>query len=260
MRRNESDFLIHYGVLQYCLFILLWFVLVFWRVDCVSAQGKITWNEPFNVSMSGTSSSYPAIVADAYGYVHVFWSEDMDGPTISTDELPRSGNTILYRCWDGRSWTESVDILAVSNESYANFIAVAVDDMNQLHLVWSGSDNLYYSTAFAADAYSARAWSPPQVFSGQSADTLYGLDVDVDSQGKVHIVYAEKGNDAGVLYVSVPTDNAAWSLPVGISDGLGPNEVAFAEVRLAIDTSDRLHVAWGTANRNDYVTARWRWL
>jgi len=219
------------------------------------AQGTVTWGEPFNVSNSPTSSSHPAIVADAYGYIHVFWSEDANGREIAPDELGDPPNTILYRRWDGQAWTEPLEILAVADDALADYVAATVDGKNQLHLVWTGLTNLYYSTAPAAIAYSARAWSTPQVIAPDSARTGFESDVAVDAQDNVHVVYATKGSAAGVYHTMTPPDSAVWSAPVRISGYLRPTEIAFTGVRLAIDATNRLHTAWGTGNTNGYAQA-----
>ena len=237
------------------LFILSWLVLLAgWPVRA-AAQGAITWSEPLNVSISRTSSAHPAIVADAYGFVHVFWSEEMDGRQIASDELPEPPNTILYRRGDGQEWTEPLDILAVVGDPLADFVAATVDDMNQLHLVWTGLTNLYYSSAPAAEAYSVRAWSAPQMISRDSARSRYESDVAVDSQGNVHIVYATRGSAPGVFHIEAPAGTAVWSMPVRIADNLRANETVFKDVRLVIDASDRLHAVWATSNQNGYSQA-----
>lgn len=220
-----------------------------------AAQGSVTWSEPFNVSNSLTSSSHPAIVADAYGYVHVFWSEDMNGRTVEPDGLAGSGNTILYRRWDGRTWTEPVAILAVPGDSLADFVAATVDGANYLHLVWTGLSKLYYSSAPAGEAYSPWAWSEPHAFSWDSARSRYESDLAVDSQGTVHIAYAERGTGAAIYHTTLPFGSPAWTTPVRISDYPRANEEAFKDVRLVADASDRLHAVWSTANTNGFDQA-----
>lgn len=237
------------------LFVLLWLVfLAGWPANA-AAQGVVIWSEPFNVSSSETGSTHPAIVTDVYGYVHVFWSEEMGGPPVTDDEPLEGGNTILYRRWDGHSWGEPCDILAVANDNNADFVSVAVDDTNQFHLVWIGTGNLYYSTAPAMSADSPWAWSTPQLLSAESAGSAYGADVAVDSQGNVHVVYTEGGSQPGVLHATLPRDGTSWTQPIRISDSLRPTEAGFTEARLIVDASDRLHAVWGTANPNGYAQA-----
>lgn len=215
----------------------------------------MTWGKPFNVSQSLTGSNHPTIVADAYGNVHVFWSEDMNGREVQPDELAEPGDTIMYRRWDGQSWTEPLDIIAVPDDVMAEFVSVAIDDSNQLHLVWTGLTKLYYSTAPAGDAYSVQAWSTPQVIAPDSARTAWESDIAVDSQGNVHIVYATRGSSTGVFHIMSAPTSTTWSAPVRISDFLRGNETGFKDVRLIVDEADRLHATWSTSNTDGYSQA-----
>jgi len=224
-------------------------------VPRVAAQGPVEWSEPFSLSNSLTSSIHPAIVTDSYGYVHVFWSEDLDGRVIDADELPDPGNTIMYRRWDGQSWTEPLSILAVSDDSLADYVAAAIDSENRIHLVWTGLARTYYSNALAVEADSVRAWSTPYVISFDNARSRYESDVAVDALSNVHVVYATRGNEVGVFHVMLPFDSTIWTLPNRISDLLRENEVAFMDVRLVVDASDRLHAVWSTANTDGYGQA-----
>ncbi len=77
----------------------------------------------------------------------------------------------------------------------------------------------------------------------------------VDPEGSVHVVYATRGAEAGVFHTVKTYDSHSWTLPNRISDALRENEVAFADARLMVDASGRLHAAWGTANTNGYNQA-----
>ncbi|MBN1875873.1 MAG: hypothetical protein JXA33_16745 [Anaerolineae bacterium] len=220
-----------------------------------AAQGIVTWGEPFNVSSSETLSIHPAIVADAYGNIHVFWCEYIGEQDAALGAATDRPNTIFYRRWDGQFWTQPLDILAVRDDQLADFIAATIDNENQLHLVWTGLTDIFYSTAPAADASAVRAWSTPQVITTNSARTAYESDVVVDTQGTVHIVYAVGGSNPGVLHTRLLSDSAFWTPPVRIAGGLRDNEVAFKEVRLVIDALDRLHTTWSTTNNNAFGRA-----
>ena len=50
-----------------------------------SPPADIRWSEPINLSNTVTSSGYPAVVADLYGLVHVFWIENDGGTACAGD-------------------------------------------------------------------------------------------------------------------------------------------------------------------------------
>lgn len=223
----------------------------------MAQTGDVIWSQPLNLSSSSTRSVHPAIVADAYGHIHVFWSEDIGGQQTVSDAVADVPNTIFYRCWNGQVWLEPLDILAVADDSLADFVAATVDAENRFHLVWTGMSDFYYSTAPVAEAYSVRAWSTPQIIASDNARTAFESDVVVDTLGNVHIIYATRGRESapGVFHIMLPSDSAAWTLPIKISTNLRDNEAAFKDVRLVVDAADRLHAAWSTVNTNGYGQA-----
>ena len=190
----------------------------------------------------------PAIVADGYGYVHVFWSEEVGGESIldKPDALIHTGNTIYYTRWDGTSWTQPTDILFVPNDSVADYIAVTVDKENRLHVVWTGSSNFYYSTALPWEADSAQAWSKPVAIAGDSARTQWESDIVTDAKGGIHIVYATKGDEPGVYHIQSSDGGLTWSSAVKLSLPLDDLEVAFSNVRAIVDGTGSLHAVWQT--------------
>ena len=103
----------------------------------------ITWSAPENLSNTPQSSSSPAIIADDYGNVHAFWSEDVSGSVRPI--LAGSGDTIYYTRWEGQSWTKPVDILYAPDDPIADQMSVALDKQGYLHLVWTGLTNIYYT-------------------------------------------------------------------------------------------------------------------
>lgn len=220
-----------------------------------AAQGSVVWGEPFNISNSPTSSIHPAVVADGYGYVHVFWSEDPNGREVGADELGDAPDTIMYRRWDGQSWTEPLDILAVPGDTLADYLSATVDNQNHLHLVWTGLSKLYYSTAPAAEAYSVHAWSTPLAIAPDIARTAFESDIAADSQDNVHVAYAARGSATGVFHTMFASHTGAWTPPAQLSGYLRPSETGFKEVRLLVDAADRLHAAWSSSNTNGYSQA-----
>ncbi len=215
-------------------------------VGRVSAQsGGVQWSEPINLSESPEGSVDPAIVADRYGIVHVFWSEDIGGPELGLHEqLATLGNTIMYRRWDGTSWSPKVDILAVRGDPFADFVSVDIDNDGIIHATWTGFGAIYYSCASAREADNVRAWATPTII-GDGARSMRESSVVVDASGNVHVIYAASGG-AGVQYVVLRKGGTTWSLPVTISAALGSLEGGCANVRLIVDSAGRLHATWQT--------------
>lgn len=223
----------------------------------VAAQsGTVDWNPPFTLSSTPQNSEYPAIVADRFGYVHVFWSEDVDGAPFEDDkDHPQAGNSILYTRWDGVSWSRPVDILYIPDESRAGNVAVHVDADDELHAVWEGLSNFYYSHAPAWQANSAQAWSTPVVVATGSARSRWTSSILSDASGNLHIIYATGGNEAGIYHILSQDTGLTWSSPVKVSEPLDLLEKSFSNVQIITDRADRLHAVWQTNQQAGYGQA-----
>jgi hypothetical protein len=212
----------------------------------------VVWSEAINLSSSLESSDHPAVIADRFGNVHVFWSEEAEGKPIEPGQQHRNGNSIFHTRWDGASWSPPRDVLIVQGEDVAEFIAVTLDDENSLHLVWTGQTNIYYSSAPAWDADSPWAWSLPAVISNASARAGWDASIVVDAEGNLHSFYATRSNDPGVFHAVSRSGGAAWDAPVRLSLPLDALEVGFANVRAIRDGAGRLHVVWQTLMEQGY--------
>jgi len=231
-----------------CLLIVLLPSLWGWEATPTTAQsGTVTWSGPVNLSRTPSASAHPAIVTDAYGYVHVFWSEEMGGePMRPNDHIRNTGNSILYTRWDGTTWSPPIDVLLVPGETIADYPAVDIDAESRLHLVWTSMTSLYYSNAPSWQADSAQDWSEPLLLADNSAATPWGADIVADASGGLHVVYAVRGDQAGVYYTRSVDGGENWQSPIKLSDSLEPLEEHFSTVQIIRDDARNLHAVWGT--------------
>lgn len=231
-------------------------VLAFTNARPSAAQsGSITWSVPINLSNTPQDSTHPAIVADSLGYVHVFWTEDIGGDPVQAGRSLDTGNSIMYSVWDGKSWSQPVDILGLPDEPIADFVAVKVDKHNILHLIWTGQSNIHYSNAPAWQAGSAHAWQTPKVIATDSARSRWGWDIVADANNDIHIVYATGGSDAGVYHIRSHDNGATWDSPINLSVPLDSSEISYSNVRVITDSSGRLHAVWETNDLQGYGKA-----
>jgi hypothetical protein len=218
----------------------------------VTAQTtSVTWSAPEDLSNTPESSASPAIVADQFGNVHVFWSEDTSAGATRNPDLAGPGNTIYYSRWDGKSWTEPVDVLYVPNDSVATHPAATVDKNGYIHVVWTGLTNIYYSNAPAWQAESAGAWRSPTIIADDNARSEWESSTVVDNDGNVHIVYAA-GGDPGVYHVESTDRGATWSLPTKLSYPMNGKETSFARVKAIVDGNNQLHAVWQTTDAQGF--------
>jgi hypothetical protein len=218
-------------------------------------SGTITWSEPINLSDTSSLSTHPAIVADGHGYIHVFWSEDVEGQPYRLGRGVNTGNSILYRRWDGQSWTSPIDILYVPGENIADYVAVAVGPDSMLHAVWIGQSNVYYSSAVAWQALSGHGWSKPTIIATDTARSRMECSVAVDQSNNIHVVYATQGGQPGIYHTLSRDGGSTWEPEQRLSLPFDRNEASFSTVQIVADGADHLHVVWQTNQEDGYGQA-----
>ena len=231
-------------------------VSVFVGASAVFAQSPtITWSEPQNISNSAVSSRNSSIVADMYGNVHLFWSEDVGGKVIAEDENPGPGNTILYRQWNGTQWSTPIDIFYIPGEPLADFPKAVIGSDKRIHLVWTGLTNIYYTSVPVHLSTSAQQWREPIILSREGARTRFESDIAVDKSGGIHVAFATRGTLPAIEYVNSQDGGISWSTAERISLPLASNEGAFSTVSLLIDQQQNLHAVWQSVNRAGFGQA-----
>lgn len=234
---------------------LLGLLLLMQARPAVAQTDDVVWTRPANLSNTPQLSTHPAIVTDDYGYVHVFWSEEVGGLARQPGDLGGEGNTIFYTRWDGAGWTPPVDILFVPGEQIAEFVAVDVDAENRLYAVWTGQSNFYSSSASSWQAGSAHAWSTPIILAVDSARSAWESDIAADASGGLHIVYATRGDMPGIYHIRSLDGGKSWLPPFRLSDPFALLEHSFSHVKLVVDGAGCLHAVWQTTQNEGYGQA-----
>jgi hypothetical protein len=219
-----------------------------------AAQGvTIDWSPATNLSNTPTSSNRPTIAADPAGNVHVVWGEEIGGESILgiPGQLILDANALVYRRWDGSTWSDPTDIIAVRGDDVADYPSLAADSYGYLHLVWTGISTIYYSRALASQAGSPHAWTTPRIVGG-SARTSWESAITVDAQGDVHILYADGGDNPAVRHVRIEDNGLGKMTWTSLSAPLVTPEAGFLNVSLRIDPKGRMHALWGSVARDGY--------
>ena len=248
--------LLRYSLRTICFLIVSTLPLWGWAIPSAGQSSPITWSTPTDLSNTPQASAHSAIISDDFGYVHVFWSENVDGlPVQPGDPLLNIGNTILYTRWDGVDWMPPIDILLVPGDPIAEFPAVDLDADNRLHLVWTSRTHLYYSNAASWEAGSSHAWRKPLALTNDSAGAAWGTDVATDEAGRLHVVYIASGLEPGIYYLRSLDGGETWELARKLSEPLAPPEASFATARLIADGADGLHAVWHTSQVDGFGQA-----
>lgn len=218
------------------LFILI--VSLLTLITEVRAQPINTWNQPQVISLESEFASEPTIIADSSGTVHAFW--------VSRPRNQEAISAIAYSRFYQNQWSLPVEVVVSPDNRDALFPRAVVDTTGRLHLFWSAPTEgqfgpIYHSWAPAHDAANAQQWHAARLI----ADGTYQSDVKLDSQGRIHIVYASVLSNEGICHKVTADNGGSWSNPSCILRTYPlRNEEHEVRPRLALDSQDTLHVVW----------------
>jgi hypothetical protein len=197
------------------------------------------------LSVNTTSSQYPDIDLDAYGNPHVVWADL--GYYASTDNIE-----IFYKFWNGAGWATKGDSASGSGISMSIGTSsrpkIALDSGDYPHVVWqdgtNGNNEIYYARwngSFWTTYGNANQGGGVSQNSGSSTNP----EIAIDQYNRPHIAWQD--NSSGKLQIYYKYwDGASWSSLGGSSTAGGVSNGANVAQNpsLALDTSDRPHIAW----------------
>lgn len=190
-----------------------------------------------------TDHRAPELVADSSGVVHAFYDQTV-GEGIE--------RYLFYRTWTaGEGWGEPVDILLAPICCTFKVLGVHLDEAGFFHLaLFSGNPPdagaVYYTTAPAVLASSARAWSRPQLIASDAGPLVSGA-MAVDSDGEIVVLFAGSFDGVGLYEVRSTGGGAGWSAQRLLA--LPPSQdTTLAHPRLVLDGQGTLHAAWDVVN------------
>jgi len=204
----------------------------------IAAQGPYQWSPDQQVLGYLDDTFTPYMIADQNRTVHAFanqWVGEEDHQLA-----------IVYSQWTLEAgWTAPVDIL-LSPSGEARVQGAFLDQAGTMHLIfWGGGDfqgaNIYYSSAPAANAGRAPAWSAPRLVgarAGTSSCALAG-----DDQGNLVVIYSGNIEGNGVYAIRSSDAGDSWSEPTPVFLTYDPERVAYS-LGLYMGPSGQLHAAW----------------
>nr|KXH75901.1 MAG: hypothetical protein AM324_05175 [Candidatus Thorarchaeota archaeon SMTZ1-83] len=191
-----------------------------------------TWTTPENISNTSLKSNRADMAVDRNGHLHVVWGDFYT--------IPNEPGDILYRHFDGDTWSGTVSVSNDTTESWRP--KIAVDTVGHPHVIWEDWGH----------------WTRPKIrysrFDGDSFTTPFNLSdslsgahpfariggIAVDRLNNVHVVWSDEISGMLEVYHTKREGNS-WSDPVNISN----NQLGMSAMpEIAIDSSDCLHVVW----------------
>jgi hypothetical protein len=217
-------------------------------LDQLIVLGRSIWSPVVALSdgsVSVTDHDTPALIADSKGNYQALWSQDLIGG---------NGATGLYGAtWEGSRWSRPAAVVRTTDNSPSDVPravkpALAIDNRDQVHAVWSTGTNgiIQYSSTHARDFVLPRAWAPP--LSLPTPDGLMNWpDIAADPRGgTVYVAYAVPFNEKrGIYLVRSQDSGTTWITPTLIFDAAAAGWSNVDKPRLALDAAGGiLHVAW----------------
>lgn len=191
------------------------------------------WTPPHRLSEAGKISTEGFMVADQFGYVHVFWYEF--DPSMDYSILQ-------YSHYDGDFWTEPVDIFLVPVDASHAKASPFVDQNGILHLIWSDTfaGPINYSSVPVKEAGSAKNWRTPIQINLPASF----IKLVVDSNSVLHILYAKvEGDQPGIYYLRSDNNGITWQNPTWLDLDMPPNLLPNS-LEFSLTDTDGLHAVW----------------
>ena len=209
-----------------------------------------TWSGIYFISDEtgvGVVSVNPAIAIDSQDNLHVVWGDTSSYGSSGTDK------DIMYRCRNSTTqlW-ETTEVVSTESTSTSHSADIAVDYDGNVSVVWAdttdyagaGTDNdVFFKQRLSA----TDSWTTTQIVSIVSNTGSEDATLDIDSKGKVHVVWndAENYNGAGPdldLFYSIydPSVNL-WSSTEVLTYFSGEYS---KKSSIRIDEEDNIHLCW----------------
>jgi hypothetical protein len=205
------------------------------------------WSVPVSLTDSEGAPELPAMANDAEGRLHVLWGEDTEGPTAGASLLYVRQDQVATASGTEMRWTSPTEILASPDGGADQPSLIALG--NQLHAVWRGGQDgeVFYSQAFATDAYIASVWTEPQRLAPPGTMVSWP-HIAADLGGNLHVVYAVPVNEGRGIYYTRSNDGVQWSAPRQVFDAARAGWAMSDYPRVAVDLGGTIHVVWTRAD------------
>ena len=187
------------------------------------------WSPLIRVTWTSEASAFPAAATDSNNNVHLVWMDWTPGNWEifykNTTDMGTTWSTATRLSWDSES---------------SAYPAINIDSSDNIHIIWQNHKANTYRIHYKRSTDGGSTFSAVTRLTLPSWDCWYP-DVATDSNGYVHIVYANHETTNNEVYYKKSTDGGeTWSAPTRITYNSGYS----SRPEIAVDTSDNLHLVW----------------
>lgn len=204
------------------------------------------WSDVEVVSTGSSESSLrPDVAIDSLGNVHIVWHDNFNYDGADTD--------VLYKKRDATSETWSSPTIISTSSTGASYSAkIAVDNLDQLHVVWyDHSDNLYGSGSDTDVFYkkwdSGSFWSSGFTLSFESTQSSYYSTIFIDADNAIYVAWSDQtdiydsGTDSDIFYTKWDPSSSSWATINVITP---ESTSSSTDVRITTDRYSNVHFVW----------------
>lgn len=198
-----------------------------------STDKGANWTRPKNISIDSRYAVSPVVAVDNNGSINIAWL-DLDTELV-----------YFYRSDDkGENCSLCNAIFDISEIEYSYTVAMALDSMGNINLVWEGYRyyNNYY-IFFSRSENNGANWTDPVILHDNLEESSHPA-IAVDNRGNINVAFAAISND-NTYYPSIhfckSSDNGlSWSKPVNIHHNIGNGY----EPSIAVDNNGNINVVF----------------
>jgi hypothetical protein len=169
--------------------------------DCAifySYYNDTTWSTPYQISQTSGDDAFPALAVDKNDILHVVWR--------------KMASAILYRTYDGSSWTWRDPLYSVY--AWPFHPSIVIDSQNNPVVVFQ-ADSPYDTSEIYISKHNGVEWSQPFCLSDGSAQSRYP-SIAIDSLDKLFVVWDERmGDPRDIFFRSY--DGTSWSNAINLT-------------------------------------------
>lgn len=205
-----------------------------------STDGGVTWQASKRLTWTSGVSLHPKIVSGLSGWVHVVWYDDTPGNYELYYQRSTNGGT-TWQAIKRLTWS-SVDSVWQS---------VAVDSGGGIHIVWVEGNQgewplheIYYKRSINGGS----VWQATKRLTWNNSSSS-SPRITIGSGSEIHVSFTDSAAGNAELYYKKSTDvGGTWGPSKRLTWNSGPSDNSY----IAVDSSNRVHVAW-----EDWVSGNW---
>lgn len=188
-----------------------------------------SWSTLVRATWTSEGSAHPAAAVDSNDNVHLVWIDCTPGNW-----------EIFYKYTSDRGNTWSVATRLTWDSEASFYPAIDIDSSDNIHIIWQNHKANTFRIHYKRSTDGGSSFSAVTRLTLPSWDCWYP-DVATDSNGWVHVVYANHQTPNNEVYYKKSTDGGeTWSAPTRITYNAGYS----TRPEIAVDTSDNLHLVW----------------